>query len=564
VRYTVVSLLLFVLAGGFTSAKSQVAVDPKGQDEGAAINAAFQKCTAASPSSPGTSCVVNLAHGQPYRYSTTIVFPNSTGQPDPKSQTFVAAPILDCNGSTLTYTGTGEAFTVLGENSYKSGEIRNCTFSVTNSAATATIWSRLDFTVRHSTFIMGRTGVTFDNDRAHGGPGYTEESHWDDIQITVPPGGCGLTFLQDPSIHGNKAIGSFFYNSWTGIHFDLNGGGSRGVCLPDSSAEPVSLWGNIWVVNVNNGGNTDAVFWLGAASSIVRGTVIIHGEADSPAHEGYDVYAATPSSLFQNFGESYAVGFSHGYGAGVSHSNITFEGGPSVTKNDIFPDGAIALETESHEVGGLHPSRICKSHNAGSMSVELANYGPKVDCFFEIGYRNTDGTWHDVDIAGTSGKPFTSILWADGLSHNVGFGPGFSASSLPQSTQEIRGASAERDPGIGTIADGGVYISRSVNHSNGTISDYVLGGAPGQPSVHYQMIFRDYMTSSTAMGLDCFASNGVKCSMPQLTLKTAIVALHTPASSSEACTAGQFADDANYHYVCVAANTWKRVALSSF
>jgi hypothetical protein len=40
--------------------------------------------------------------------------------------------------------------------------------------------------------------------------------------------------------------------------------------------------------------------------------------------------------------------------------------------------------------------------------------------------------------------------------------------------------------------------------------------------------------------------------------------LTTPASSSAACTAGQFADDANYHYVCVATNTWKRALLSSF
>ncbi|WP_035375984.1 hypothetical protein [Acetobacter nitrogenifigens] len=48
------------------------------------------------------------------------------------------------------------------------------------------------------------------------------------------------------------------------------------------------------------------------------------------------------------------------------------------------------------------------------------------------------------------------------------------------------------------------------------------------------------------------------------TLGTAVLTLGTPASSSAACTAGQFEDDANYHYVCVAANTWKRVALSSF
>ena len=40
--------------------------------------------------------------------------------------------------------------------------------------------------------------------------------------------------------------------------------------------------------------------------------------------------------------------------------------------------------------------------------------------------------------------------------------------------------------------------------------------------------------------------------------------LSTPASSSAACNAGDFTDDANYHYVCVATNTWKRVALSSF
>ena len=40
--------------------------------------------------------------------------------------------------------------------------------------------------------------------------------------------------------------------------------------------------------------------------------------------------------------------------------------------------------------------------------------------------------------------------------------------------------------------------------------------------------------------------------------------LFTPASSSASCSAGDMADDANYHYVCVAANTWKRVGLSTF
>lgn len=40
--------------------------------------------------------------------------------------------------------------------------------------------------------------------------------------------------------------------------------------------------------------------------------------------------------------------------------------------------------------------------------------------------------------------------------------------------------------------------------------------------------------------------------------------LYTPPSSSAACQAGDFANDANYHYVCVATNTWKRAVLSAF
>jgi len=40
--------------------------------------------------------------------------------------------------------------------------------------------------------------------------------------------------------------------------------------------------------------------------------------------------------------------------------------------------------------------------------------------------------------------------------------------------------------------------------------------------------------------------------------------LTTPSSSHAACAAGQFTDDARYHYVCVATNIWKRVALSDF
>jgi hypothetical protein len=38
----------------------------------------------------------------------------------------------------------------------------------------------------------------------------------------------------------------------------------------------------------------------------------------------------------------------------------------------------------------------------------------------------------------------------------------------------------------------------------------------------------------------------------------------TPASSSAACTAGQFSFDSAFAYFCVAASTWKRVAISTW
>jgi hypothetical protein len=62
----------------------------------------------------------------------------------------------------------------------------------------------------------------------------------------------------------------------------------------------------------------------------------------------------------------------------------------------------------------------------------------------------------------------------------------------------------------------------------------------------------------TVAGKSACLSDGTNC--PTSYRET----LATPASSTAPCTAGQFTDDVNYHYVCVATNTWKRVALSAF
>jgi hypothetical protein len=43
-----------------------------------------------------------------------------------------------------------------------------------------------------------------------------------------------------------------------------------------------------------------------------------------------------------------------------------------------------------------------------------------------------------------------------------------------------------------------------------------------------------------------------------------IIATATPASASASGTAGQISWDSNYVYICISANTWKRVAIASW
>jgi hypothetical protein len=90
-------------------------------------------------------------------------------------------------------------------------------------------------------------------------------------------------------------------------------------------------------------------------------------------------------------------------------------------------------------------------------------------------------------------------------------------------------------------------------NGNGAIAASYAFGA--QPPAVYRIVDGMPHTSTKAISSQPFAA--LEASAYHETLRT-------PASSSAPCRAGDFADDANYHYVCVADSTWKRVALSSF
>jgi hypothetical protein len=98
--------------------------------------------------------------------------------------------------------------------------------------------------------------------------------------------------------------------------------------------------------------------------------------------------------------------------------------------------------------------------------------------------------------------------------------------------------------------------------ANGIVSISQTTGGSG-PSNCLKMYYGSY--SQTCIYTD---TNGNVTATPatgkSLVSPSFAETLTTPASSSAACSVGQFGDDANYHYVCTATNTWKRVALSTF
>ncbi len=393
----------------------QIADNQPGLDIGAKINAAFAACGGRS-SAPVQGCSVNLAGGVPYSYATTIVIPNATSAP------YIHAPTLDCNGGTLTYTGTGEGLTVLGENEYKSGAIRNCNVRFARTSATSHWWSRIDFSVMHSSFTLGAGGIFLVNDLAHGGPGYTEQQHWEDIHWTVPADSCGVTFMEDPSIVGT-GVGSFFYNRFEG-HLDLAGNNSKGFCTADVAAPPrVGSFGSTFLLHVNMGGAGDSIFYLAAMTQIMRGFVDIVGENDGGAN--YDIYLAGGGADFTNFGQEYLFKVSHYYGVNA-RANINFAGGLDNLTNDVIT--GIGSVNETYEQGGIPAQVTSKNFSAGNTVHALARYSPcpAVNGWWQVGWRQTDNTWQDVDVAGTSGKPFTNTIYTDDCG-GVGVGQGFGA-----------------------------------------------------------------------------------------------------------------------------------------
>lgn len=557
-----------------------------GADIGAKINAAFLSATG-SIGTPATGVVVNLAPNGAYSYTTTIRIPNNVSSP------YILYPVLDCHGSSLTYTGSGEGLTIMGENSYKSGEMRNCNVVFSNPSATATLWSRIDFKMTHNLFSLGTTGITLNNDTVHGGPGYTEQQHWSDIEVTVPNNGCGLTLTNSAT-----GTGSFFYNWMEGFHFSL-GASSKGLCV-NNGAVNTALYGGNFQFHVNSTSTGSKLIDIAQSASFSRGTVDISGENTGGGTQ-YDIFSEGSAATFYNWGKSYATGFVHGYAAGVPESNVSWISGPHPISDDL--GGGYGTSTLTSEPGSINAARQCKNIQLSTASGILlaSDGGAENDCYWMVGSRYTTDPIPDVDISGptlaltsaaasgggsqvitgtitgggsnalagytaqisgfvnaanngifsitasttttltiasttgvsethaatviVSQHPIASRIYADALG-NIGFGSGFSFIphvvsgvdiSKPNpviALPEFRLGLNVRDPQAANtvLADGGANMLRRADHTTGDIIDYILSGpVAGQPSNHYKLMFRDYVTLGDVTAMDCRANTLPTC-----------------------------------------------------
>jgi hypothetical protein len=137
------------------------------------------------------------------------------------------------------------------------------------------------------------------------------------------------------------------------------------------------------------------------------------------------------------------------------------------------------------------------------------------------------------------------------------------ASTASSATLQYPSTSCYGSPGL-LIAGAGVHSTGTPSIDTGfTLVDqtqFVSGYRTGMAAAYLDQsviaavapIWTQGGASSMAIMLACFSPGAVTAP------------LTTPSSSSASCTVGQQVWDASYIYVCTAANTWKRAALSSF
>jgi hypothetical protein len=453
-----------------------------GADIGTKITAAFASCAA-----PNGSCKVTIPPGQIYSFSHTITIPGDVTATNSVMQ-------LDCQGSTLTWTGTGDAIQVLSANvGNPSGYIANCTImnGTSNTASTNAIhqFSRNAFEYR-TVAIQGfgnanSSGIFLDNVAETWG-GYNERTLFD--HVTVFHNKKGIRLFSDGgtnsfarqvmrgvfcnatdgqiclSIEGNGGFQSA--NAYNGF-FDLRGN-LEGTATGSGAARGVSVTngGDIatGVINLGfEGPSTTNLYYIDSSTSFIGGEGTVDG---GPA------------------------GFFNG-GTSDSFNVPNMSAGGAVLQSVPFANSDAQALNAKLALGG------------NTLRFGIPNVGPNY-AYYQLYMRTTTNPSDpEVDAEPATGNTQTNLFYCN--IHGCGFGAGYGPTATrggtlnPNHNLAFNGTFGNQAGTSGTDADGTTYaVGTNYNlHSTGAIINtagfgyawgHVLSTTPASDALHLDLI----------------------------------------------------------------------------
>jgi hypothetical protein len=405
-------------------------------DFGSWVAEAFAKCQSGTQS----SCKVELTPNHVYTYANTITIPALAS-----SGITGGYPILEGNGATLVYTGTGDALYIAPRfnSQTMSGAIRDLTITTSNASATPMhTQSIIGFHVENVSLIGTGTNAAclkMENTAVNGLELWSE---WNRFVISTI--GCvkGVQLLNA----GGQP--SFLYNDWQ--IFDRIQADQIGFSVEGAIGTP----GSSLVIGANTYGTPGHLAHLisatgGAQASFVQ--LVIRGESDNSVVD-CSTFVDSTSFISAGLGSHLGANFIPCNNGVSSQVEINANINPGYTNLQGRAD--VGAEFQAGFYSRNYPQKTnCKTHflsgampgDNASMVFGLADpagwAGP--NCYFEIYKRVTSDADPEVNVPGASNNPIQSAFFVDSYTGGVGIGPGFgwngSSFVLPQKALHVVG-----------------------------------------------------------------------------------------------------------------------------
>jgi len=296
----------------------------------------------------------------------------------------------------------------------------------------------------------------------------------------------------------------------------------------------------------------------------LSGTGFIKASGSTISYDN-STYTPTSRTLTIN-GTTYDLSADRSWTVGGTTLTLTTTGtsGPATLIGDVLNipqysgggTGSLEFNSTDLTVWNNGKGNIATNTSFGDSSLRSNTTGSDNTCYGQnAGYFNTTGT-QNTFIGRQAGQNNTIGTANVGL----GYGAGGATTTGDQNTSV--GSQAG-----GSVVTGGanVFLGRSAGYAaNGASSGNVIIGSNAGPTSAAEYNNKLYISNNSGTPLigGDFSDKTIVIDGTITATQFKLSALNTaPASSAAAGIIGEIRYDANYMYVCVATNTWKRSAL---